>query len=98
MPVYVYLAYAQAEFPKPMDESGVEKEVDVEEKKKLLMTHIEVSRDDLRHLSMERSENIKAHIIAAAADIQARIFILEPVENKAEEAEDEVSRVKFLLK
>lgn len=97
MPVYIYLAYTKSEFPKPMDDTGTEKEVDLEEKKKLLMTHIPVTDDDLRHLSMQRAENVKAYILSTTQEIRDRIFILEP--EKIEESENDVlSRVKFSLK
>ncbi len=43
--------YDNAEFPKPRDEKGGKKELNLEEKKKLLITHITVDENDLRSLA-----------------------------------------------
>ena len=97
MELYIHTAYAQAQFPKPRDESGIEKEVDVEEKKKLLITNINIGEDDLRLLAMNRSENVKAYLISTEKVAKERIFLLEPRQNDGSNTE-RTSKVKFLLK
>ncbi|SDU63560.1 DUF748 domain-containing protein [Desulfobacula phenolica] len=94
---YIDMAYAVAKFPKPRDEAGNEKEIGMEEKTKLLMTNINVGKDDLRLLSMKRSENIKAYLLSTGKVEKERIFLLEPLENESSNT-DRTSEVKFLLK
>ena len=94
---YILEAYAQAQFPKPRDEAGNEKELDLEEKKKLLMTSIDVKKDDLRLLAMTRSANIKAYLLSTGKVEKERIFLLEPAEVDSSTT-GQSSRVKFSLK
>lgn len=98
MPLLIETAYEEAAFPKPRDEQGIEKELDIEEKKKLLITNIDISEDDLRQLAMRRSEAIKEYLVTNSAVEKERIFLLEP---KAGDVGDETlsqARVIFLLK
>ncbi|MFH2057878.1 MAG: DUF748 domain-containing protein [Pseudomonadota bacterium] len=97
MPIYIYLAYTKAQFPKPRNAAGGEKQIDVAEKKKLLITNIAVNKEDLRLLSIRRAENIKAYILSKNKIQKERIFILEPVHNQKDKNE-KISRVKFILK
>ncbi len=94
---YIFEAYAQAQFPKPRDEAGNEKELDLEEKKKLLMTNIDVKKDDLRLLAMTRSANIKGYLISTGKVEKERIFLLEPTEVDSSTTQ-QTNRVKFSLK
>lgn len=94
---YIDMAYTLAQFPKPRDEAGNEKQLDMAEKKKLLMTNVNIGKDDLRLLSMNRSENIKAYLLSTGKVEKERIFLLEPLENESSNTE-RASRVKFLLK
>lgn len=90
-------AYARAEFPKPRDDAGHEKQVNMEEKKKLLITNIHIGKDDLDLLAMKRSEDIKAYLILKGKVEKQRIFLLEP---KADDnlKKENTSRVRFSLK
>ncbi|MFH2091177.1 MAG: DUF748 domain-containing protein [Pseudomonadota bacterium] len=97
MPVYVDFAYTKAKFIKPRNADGGEKQIDVEEKKKLLMANILVNQDALRLLSIERAENVKAYILSKNQVDKEQIFIVEPIETRKDEQE-KISRVKFLLK
>ncbi|MCD4719305.1 MAG: hypothetical protein K8S13_05515 [Desulfobacula sp.] len=94
---YIDIVYTQAQFPKPRDEAGVEKELDIGEKKKLLITNINIGEDDLRLLAMNRSENIKAYLLSTGKVENQRIFLLEASENDGSNNE-RTSKVKFSLK
>ncbi len=77
---YIETAYAQALFPKPRDKKGKEKQIDINEKKKLLFTNIKVGKDDLRFLAMDRAQKVKALIASKGRIKDARIFLVEPDE------------------
>ncbi len=94
---YIEKVYDKAEFPKPRDEKGGEKKLDLEEKKKLLITHIIIDENDLRSLAVTRSENIKAYILSTEKVEKERIFILEPMAVEKEK-KDQSGRANFLLK
>ncbi|MDA8135648.1 MAG: DUF748 domain-containing protein [Desulfobacteraceae bacterium] len=94
---YTEKVYDRAEFPKPRDEKGGKKKLDLEEKKKLLITHITVDENDLRSLALARAENTKAYILSSGKVEKERIFLLEPSAVKKEET-DQIGRVNFSLK
>jgi hypothetical protein len=94
---YIEKVYDRAEFPKPRDEKGGKKKLDLEEKKKLLITHIILDENDLRSLALKRAENTKAYILSSGKVEKERIFLLEPSAVKKEET-DQTARVNFLLK
>ncbi|OGR20796.1 MAG: hypothetical protein A3J85_02480 [Desulfobacula sp. RIFOXYA12_FULL_46_16] len=94
---YIEKVYDKAEFPKPRDEKGGKKKLDLEEKKKLLITHITVDENDLRSLALTRAENTKAYILSLGKVEKERIFLLEPSAVKKEET-DQAGRVNFSLK
>ena len=94
---YIEKVYDKAEFPKPRDEKGGEKKLDLEEKKKLLITHITVDENDLRYLAAARAENAKAYILSTGKVEKERIFLLQPSVVKKEET-NQAGRVNFLLK
>jgi uncharacterized protein involved in outer membrane biogenesis len=94
---YTEKVYDQAKFPKPRDEKGGKKKLDLEEKKKLLITHITVDENDLRSLALTRAENTKTYILSTGKVEKERIFLLEPSAVKKEET-DQAGRVNFSLK
>lgn len=94
---YIEKVYDQAKFPKPRDEKGGEKKLDLEEKKKLLITHITVDENDLRSLALTRAEKTKAYILSLGKVEKERIFLLEPSAVKKEKT-DQTGRVNFSLK
>lgn len=95
LPVYIYLAYTKARFPKPRNKDGSEKQINTEEKKKLLMTHMSLKKEDLRELSLKRAENIKAAIMAHPNIQKERLYIKEPTEVEKGQSG---SQVRFSLK
>ena len=97
MDLYIGIAYDQARFPKPRDEAGHEKALDLKEKKKLLMTNMDVGKNDLRLLAMTRSENIKDYLFSTGKVQKERIFLLEPSGSDSSSTE-QTSRVTFSLK
>lgn len=96
IPGLIDLAYEQAQFLKPKEDSGEEKVLDVEEKKKLLITHILISPDELRLLAMERSNAIKDYLVTSGKVEKERIFLLEPKETG--DIKEDTVRVTFILK
>ncbi|MFA5903954.1 MAG: DUF748 domain-containing protein, partial [Desulfobacula sp.] len=94
---YTEKVYDKAEFPKPRDEKGSKKKLDLEEKKKLLITHINIDENDLRSLAVERAENIRAYILSTGKVEKERIYLLEPMAVEKDKAE-QTGRVNFLLK
>jgi len=96
--VYVQAAFDQAQFPMPRDASGAVKQLELDEKKKLLITNINIGNDELRLLAMRRSESVKDYLISTAGVDRERIFLIEPRANEeAEDAQDK-TKVLFLLK
>ena len=94
---YIEKVYDKAEFPKPRDEKGGKKKLDLEEKKKLLITHITVDENDLRSLALTRAENAKTYILSTGKVEKERIFLLEPMAVEKEKT-DQTGRVNFILK
>ncbi len=95
MPVYIYLAYAKASFPKPRNENDSEKQIDMVEKKKLLMTNVLIKKEDLRLLSIQRAQKVKAALLLESKINKERLFILEPTEISEDQ---NGSQVKFSMK
>ena len=90
-------AYQNAQFAKPRHDDGKEKQLEVDEKRKLLVTHIKISQDDLRLFAMKRSEIIKQYLTESGGIEKERIYLLEPKESEASETDQE-TKVTFLLK
>ena len=94
---YTQKVYDDAQFPKPRDEKGSLKKIGLEEKKKLLITHINIDETDLRSLAATRAENIKAYVLSTGKVEKERIFMVEPIAVEKEKA-DQTGRVNFILK
>ncbi len=89
--------YTKAKFPKPMDNKGCQKQISYPEKKKLLITNINIDKNDLRMLAVKRSENVKAYLVLKGKIAKNRIFLLEPQSQKVSKSLN-TSEVRFLLK
>ena len=94
---FIQTAYSEAQFPKPKDETGKEKQLDREEKKKLLITNVAITKDELRTLAMKRSEKIKTYLFTRSKVEKKRIFLLEPM-NKRDSKNKNSGLVEFALK
>ncbi len=92
-------AYKQADFPKPRNILGFTKGLEPEEMKKLLLSHIEVSGDDLLLLADERAQVVTAYLQGASGVEAKRLSRLEPgVEPARGEGKVSGSRVDFSLR
>ncbi len=96
--IYVALAYATADFPKPRDGAGKEKILPPAEMEKLLYTQIQVDENDLRRLANARAAAVRDQLLADERLKAEHIFTVQP--QVLEKAEDEASarQVRFNLK
>ncbi len=98
----ILTAYDKAEFPKPLNDDGNEKELTIEEKEQLLITSIKISEFDLKEVAMVRAENVKTYLLSTGKISPERIFLRNPKpeikELQSEVEENRYSKVLFLLK
>ncbi|MCX8070422.1 MAG: DUF748 domain-containing protein [Thermodesulfovibrionales bacterium] len=93
---YLKLAYKDEKFPKPRNIIGLVKELPDTEIEKLILTHIEVSENDLKKLAGDRAMRIKDYLVTNGKIEPTRIFLIEPSDSvKNEKAKR--SRVDFKL-
>jgi hypothetical protein len=96
---YLKAAYDAEKFPKPADAGGRAKELPVPEMEKLILTHTEVSDDDLRLLASRRAVRIRDAILRSKEITPDRVFILETKTLAPPKKENlKESRVDFNLK
>jgi len=77
-PKYLAQAYKLEKFPKPRNFIGMAKDLPVPEMEKLMLTHLQVTDDDLRQLAMERASRVSDHFVAMGKVETGRIFLVEP--------------------
>ena len=77
-PKYLARAYKAEKFPKPRNFIGIAKDLPVPEMEKLMLTHIQVTDDDLRRLAMERASRVRDRLVASGKVESGRIFLVEP--------------------
>jgi len=94
----VLAAYELAAFPKPREEDGKEKQISIEEKEKLLLTHVDINERHLKELAITRAENIKHYILSAGKVVATRIFLLNPEEAEQSPDKEQSGRVIFSIK
>lgn len=94
---YTEKAYDNAQFPKPRDEKGNLKKLSLEEKRKLLITHLGVDENELRALAMTRAENVKTRILSESKIEKERVYLVEPTVVEKDKT-DQSGRAKFILK
>jgi hypothetical protein len=98
-PKYLLKAYSAETFPKPRNLIGMQKELPAPEMEKLILTHIEVTDDDLRQLAQDRAKRAVDFLAATKLVEPERLFLVEAkslVPEKKEKQRD--SRVDFVLK
>jgi hypothetical protein len=96
---YLRRAYKFAKFPKPRNLVGFVKELPVEETEKLMLTHIQVSDDDLVKLANQRGQAAKDFLTRSEEVALERVFLLAPrVEAPKPDDKLKGSRVDFSLK
>jgi uncharacterized protein involved in outer membrane biogenesis len=77
-PKYLARAYKLEKFPKPRNVIGMAKDLPVPEMEKLMLTHIQVTDDDLRRLAVERASRVRDRLVASGKVEPGRIFLVEP--------------------
>jgi hypothetical protein len=74
---YLRMAYQKETFPKPRNLLGFAKDIDVPEMEKLMLTHIQVTEEDLRQLAMHREQRVKDYLLDAKMEPE-RMFLVAP--------------------
>jgi flagellar motor protein MotB len=98
-PKYLTRAYKAEKFPKPRNIIGMAKDLPVPEMEKLMLTHIQVTDDDLRQLAVERASHVRDRLVASGKVEPGRIFLVEPKTLPPERKEKlRNSRVDFGIK
>jgi uncharacterized protein involved in outer membrane biogenesis len=92
---YLAMAYKKETFPKPRNFLGLPKDLPPAEMENLMLTHIEVTEDDLRQLALERAQAAKDYLLKSAKIEPGRISL-----NTAPTVltEEKHSRVDFSIK
>jgi hypothetical protein len=98
-PKYLAQAYKVEKFPKPRNVIGMAKDLPVPEMEKLMLTHIQVTDDNLRQLTVERASRVRYRIVSVGKVEPERVFLVEPKilpPERKEKLRD--SRVDFRIK
>lgn len=99
-PEYLKRVYKEANFSKPRNLIGMQKDLPVEEMEKLLLANTTVSDEDLRQLAVRRGEVVQAWLVGQGKVPMERVFLMAP-KLKADEKGDgktSASRVDFSLR
>jgi hypothetical protein len=75
---YLKAAYKEEKFPKPRDFVGFAKSLPVPEMEKLMLTHTEVTDDDLLALASHRAAVVRDLILKSGHIDAERLFMVEP--------------------
>jgi uncharacterized protein involved in outer membrane biogenesis len=98
-PKYLARAYKVEKFPKPRNVIGMAKDLPVPEMEKLMLTHIQVTDDNLRQLAIERASRVRDRLVASGKVEPERVFLAEPKTLSPERKEKlRDSRVDFRIK
>ncbi len=100
-PALLKRAYKDADFKKPRNMVGLQKDVPVEEMEKLMTENAKVSDDDLVVLGNRRAQVVKDWLTSSGQVSSDRIFILAAKSgtgNAGKESSPPASRVDFSLK
>ncbi len=98
-PKYLVQAYKAEKFPKPRNFLGIAKDLPAAEMEKLMLTHIQVSDDDLRRLAADRASHVRDRIVGIGKVEAERVFLVSPKALPPERKEKKKdSRVDFRLR
>jgi len=98
-PKYLKKAYKAEKFPKPKTFIGIAKSLPDPEMEKLMIKHIEVTKDDLRLLALQRAQNVSDTLQTKGKIEGKRLFLIEPASLQPEKKEKlKGSRVNFRIK
>jgi len=75
---YLARAYKVEKIPKPRNIIGMAKDLPVPEMEKLMLTHIQVTDDNLRQLAVDRASHVRDRLVASGMVEPGRIFLVEP--------------------
>lgn len=96
---YLKMAYKDDKFPKPRNIIGMLKNLPAAEMEKLMLTHMEITNDDLRGLASQRAAQVRDYILKSGQVEPERIFLIEPRTLQPEKKENhKASRVEFTIK
>lgn len=96
---YLTLAYKNESFPKPRNLLGLAKSLSQEEMENLILTHIEVTEDDLQELAKQRARVVHEYLLTAGQIDAGRMFLVEPKAIFLDNQEEgRGSRVAFAIK
>jgi hypothetical protein len=94
---YLTRVYKTATFPKPRDFLGLDKSLPPDEMKKLLLTHMEITDEDLQHLA-DRRANAVRQWLSGQVD-PGRLFVVAPtLETDGIKDKGKTTRVDLSLK
>lgn len=98
-PKYLAKAYGEEKFPKPRNMIGLAKDLPVPEMEQLMITHAQVTDEDLRQLANQRARAVKDYLVETSKVPADRVFLLAP-KMSAEGIKDKgkPTRVDFSLK
>lgn len=98
-PEYLKRVYKEANFSKPRNLIGMQKDLPVEEMEKLLLANTTVSDEDLRQLAVRRGEVVQTWLVGQGKVPMERVFLMAP-KLKADDKSDgkTSSRVDFSLR
>jgi hypothetical protein len=75
---YLRRAYDDEKFPKPRNAIGIAKDLPVPEMETLMLTHVQVTDEDLRLLANARAQSAKDWIVTEGKIPAERVFIVAP--------------------
>ncbi len=94
---YLTRLYKTANFPKPRDFLGLDKSLPPDEMKKLLLTHMEISDQDLQHLANGRANAVRQWLSGQVDP--GRLFVVAPtLKTDGLQDKDKTTRVDLSLK
>lgn len=98
---YLRMAYKQETFPKPRNLFGFTKDLNVPEMEKLMLTHIQVTEEDLRQLAMHRERRVKDYLLDAQIEPERMFLVGAPADSGGKDKKENMlrgSRVDFVVK
>jgi len=96
---YLTMVYEEEDFPKPRGKRGTIKRLSPSEMEKLILSHIQIPKHDLRMLARSRAVNVRSYLLKSGKVKPERIFLVEPKFLAPQRKENvRESRVDFRLK
>lgn len=95
---YLTLAYKKETFPKPRNIIGLAKDLPDPEMEKLILTHLEVTDDDLGELAKQRAKTVEDYLLQSGQVAPERVFLVKPKTLSPEKKDNlKDSRVDFTI-